>query len=148
MHFFPANLDKFCFYAGFLDLIQGVPDEPVRVAVLMGTSIESDDFHSLPLPDLSAPYRFGSQYHRVTGYPDETIALGRNKGRMMKVFSRPGTMSVMQQASGAKSIVPGTLFSGIAGTDGTVRSRSRLAINGIAYNCFVNGSTGEIVAIN
>jgi hypothetical protein len=32
-------------------------------------------------------------------------------------------------------------------TDGTVRSRSRLTMNGIAYNCFVNGETGEIVEI-
>jgi hypothetical protein len=32
-------------------------------------------------------------------------------------------------------------------TSGTVRSRSRLAMNGIAYNCLVRGKTGEIVAI-
>jgi hypothetical protein len=32
-------------------------------------------------------------------------------------------------------------------TDGTVRSRSRLAMNGIAYHCFVRGETGEVVAI-
>jgi len=32
-------------------------------------------------------------------------------------------------------------------TDGTVRSRTRLTMNGIAYNCFVNGGTGEIVEI-
>ena len=32
-------------------------------------------------------------------------------------------------------------------TDGTVRSRTRLTMNGIAYNCFVNGETGEIVEI-
>ncbi len=31
--------------------------------------------------------------------------------------------------------------------DGTVRSRSRLTMNGIANNCFVNGGTGEIVEI-
>jgi hypothetical protein len=32
-------------------------------------------------------------------------------------------------------------------TDGTVRSRPHLMMNGIAYNCFVNGETGEIVEI-
>jgi hypothetical protein len=32
--------------------------------------------------------------------------------------------------------------------DGTVRSRLRLTMNGIAYHCFVNGKTGEIVEIN
>jgi len=32
-------------------------------------------------------------------------------------------------------------------TDGTVRSRPRLTMNAIAYNCFVNGTTGEIVQI-
>lgn len=32
-------------------------------------------------------------------------------------------------------------------TDGTVRSRSRLAMNGVAYGCFVNGDTGAIVEI-
>jgi hypothetical protein len=32
-------------------------------------------------------------------------------------------------------------------TDGTVRSRPRLIMNAIAYNCFVNGTSGEIVEI-
>ena len=32
-------------------------------------------------------------------------------------------------------------------TDGTVRSRLHLTMNGIAYNCFVNGETGGIVEI-
>jgi hypothetical protein len=32
-------------------------------------------------------------------------------------------------------------------TDGTVRSRARLTMNALAYNCFVNGETGEIVEI-
>ncbi len=32
-------------------------------------------------------------------------------------------------------------------TDGTVRSRPRLTMNAVAYNCFVNGTTGEIVEI-
>jgi hypothetical protein len=32
-------------------------------------------------------------------------------------------------------------------TDGTVRSRPRLVMNGIAYNCFVDGGTGKIVEI-
>jgi hypothetical protein len=32
-------------------------------------------------------------------------------------------------------------------TDGTVRSRSHLTMNGIAYHCFVNGTTGEIAEI-
>jgi len=31
--------------------------------------------------------------------------------------------------------------------DGTVRSRPRLVMNAIAYNCFVNGTTGEIARI-
>ena len=31
--------------------------------------------------------------------------------------------------------------------DGTVRSRSRLAMNAVAYNCFVNGTTEEIAGI-
>jgi len=31
--------------------------------------------------------------------------------------------------------------------DGTVRSRPHLTMNGIAYNCFVNRETGEIVEI-
>ena len=32
-------------------------------------------------------------------------------------------------------------------TDGTVRSRLHLSMNGIAYNCFVNGETREIMEI-
>ena len=32
-------------------------------------------------------------------------------------------------------------------TDGTARSRLRLTMNAVAYNCFVNGTTGEIVEI-
>ena len=32
-------------------------------------------------------------------------------------------------------------------TDGTVRSRPHLTMNGVAYNCFVNGKTGEIMEI-
>jgi len=32
-------------------------------------------------------------------------------------------------------------------TDGTVRSRPRLTMNALAYNCFVNGTSGEIVEI-
>jgi hypothetical protein len=31
--------------------------------------------------------------------------------------------------------------------DGTVRSRPRFAMNAVAYNCFINGTTGEIAAI-
>jgi hypothetical protein len=31
--------------------------------------------------------------------------------------------------------------------DGTVRSRPHLTMNGIAFNCFVNGETGEILEI-
>ena len=33
------------------------------------------------------------------------------------------------------------------GTDGTDRSRHHITMNGIAYNCFINGSTGEIMEI-
>ena len=32
-------------------------------------------------------------------------------------------------------------------TDGTVRSRPKLTMNAVAYNCFVNGTSGEIVEI-
>jgi hypothetical protein len=32
-------------------------------------------------------------------------------------------------------------------TDGTVRSRPLIKLNGIAYRCFVNGTTGEIVEL-
>jgi hypothetical protein len=54
---------------------------------------------------------------------------------------------VLHGASGGRRYLETTAVISSWSTDVTVRSRPRLTMNAIAYNCFVNGTTGEIVEI-
>jgi hypothetical protein len=54
---------------------------------------------------------------------------------------------VLPGASGERRYLETTAVISSWNTDGTVRSRPRLTMNGIAYNCFANGGTGKIVEI-
>ncbi|MDD1683769.1 MAG: DUF3488 domain-containing protein [Methanoregula sp.] len=77
-----------------------------------------------------------------TGAPEETFLIIDNYGGL-SASDRP----VLPGAPGGRRYLETTAVISSWSTDGTVRSRSRLTMNGIAYNCFVNGETGEIVAI-
>jgi hypothetical protein len=89
-------------------------------------------------------------YHDKLGYlidarngePDKTILLIDNYGGLSG-SDRP----VLPDASEGRRYLETTAVISSWNTDGTVRSRSRLTMNGIAYHCFVNGETGEIVEI-
>jgi predicted secreted protein len=77
-----------------------------------------------------------------TGAPVKKFLLIDNYGGLSDT-ERP----VLAGTSGERRYLETTAVISSWSTDGTVRSRSRLTMNGIAYNCFVNGTTGEIVAI-
>jgi hypothetical protein len=74
-----------------------------------------------------------------TGEPEKRFLFIDNYGGLSD-SDRP----LLPGASGERRYLETTAVISLWGTDGTVRSRSRLTMNGIAYNCFVNGSTGEI----
>ncbi len=77
-----------------------------------------------------------------TGAPVKKFLLIDNYGGLSDT-ERP----VLAGSFGARRYLETTAVISSWSTDGTVRLRSRLTMNGIAYNCFVNGTTGEIVAI-
>jgi hypothetical protein len=77
-----------------------------------------------------------------TGAPDMTFLTIDNYGGL-SVSDRP----VLPGASEGRRYLETTAVISSWGFDGTVRSRRHLTMNGIAYHCFVNGTTGEIVAI-
>lgn len=77
-----------------------------------------------------------------TGAPEKKFLLIDNYGGLSD-SDRP----VLPGASGGRRYLETTAVISSWSTDGTVRSRSRLTMNGIAYNCFVNGGTGEVVEI-
>ena len=77
-----------------------------------------------------------------TGEPEKTFLVIDNYGGL-SATDRP----VLPGASEGRRYLETAAVISSWSTDGTVRSRSRLTVNGIAYNCFVNGETGEIVVI-
>lgn len=77
-----------------------------------------------------------------TGEPVKKFLLIDNYGGLSDT-ERP----VLPGTSGKRRYLETTAVISSWSTDGTVRSRSRLTMNGIAYNCYVNGTTGKIVAI-
>lgn len=77
-----------------------------------------------------------------TGRSEETFLVIDNYGGL-SASDRP----VFPGASEGRRFLETTAVISSWSTDGTVRSRSRLTMNGIAYNCFVNGETGKIVEI-
>jgi len=89
-------------------------------------------------------------YHDKTGYlinartgaPEETFLKIDNYGGLSG-SDRP----VLAGPSEGRRYLETSAVISSWSTDGTVRSRPHLTMNGIAYNCFVNGETGEIVEI-
>jgi len=89
-------------------------------------------------------------YHDKTGYlinartgaPEETFLKIDNYGGLSG-SDRP----VLAGPSEGRRYLETSAVISSWSTDGTVRSRTRLAMNALAYNCFVNGETGEIVEI-
>ncbi len=77
-----------------------------------------------------------------TGEPVKKFLLIDNYGGLSA-----GDRPVLPGASRERRYLETTAVISSWNADGTVRSRSHLTMNGIAYNCFVNGSTGEIVEI-
>jgi len=74
------------------------------------------------------------------GAPEKTFLVIDNYGGL-SASNRP----VLPGATEGRRYLETTSVISSWSTDGTVRSRSRLTMTGIAYNCFVNGQTGEIV---
>lgn len=86
--------------------------------------------------------KLGYLINARTGAPEETFLKIDNYGGLSG-SDRP----VLAGASEERRYLETSAVISSWSTDGTVRSRTRLTMNGIAYNCFVNGETGEIVEI-
>jgi len=86
--------------------------------------------------------KLGYLINARTGGPEETFLKIDNYGGLSG-SDRP---ILLGASKGGRYLETSAVISSWS-TEGTVRSRSRLTMNAIAYNCFVNGTTGEIVAI-
>ena len=86
--------------------------------------------------------KLGYRINARTGASEKTFLLIDNYGGLSG-SDRP----VLPGSSEVRRYLETTAVISSWSTDGTVRSRSHLTMNGIAYNCFVNGETGEIVEI-
>ena len=86
--------------------------------------------------------KIGYLINARTGAPEKTFLKIDNYGGLSG-SDRP----VLAGASEGRKYLETSAVISSWSTDGTVRSRSRLTMNGIAYNCFVNGETREIVEI-
>lgn len=86
--------------------------------------------------------KLGYRINARTGAFEKTILVIDNYGGLSA-----GDRLVLPDASGERRYLETSAVISSWSTDGTVRSRPRLAMNGIAYNCFVNGETGEIIEI-
>jgi hypothetical protein len=75
-----------------------------------------------------------------TGAPEKTFLTIDNYGGLSG-SDRP----VLPGTSVGRRYLETTAVISSWSTDGTVRSRLHLTMNGTAYHCFVNGATGEIV---
>ena len=78
----------------------------------------------------------------LTGGPEKTVLTIDNYGGL-SASDRP----VLTDTSEQRRYLETTAVISSWGSDGTVLSRSHLTMNGIAYHCLINGTTGEIVAI-
>jgi hypothetical protein len=86
--------------------------------------------------------KLGYRINARTGASEKTFLLIDNYGGLSG-SDRP----VLNGASDGRRYLETTAVISSWSTDGTVRSRPHLTMNGIAYNCFVNRKTGEIVEI-
>jgi hypothetical protein len=86
--------------------------------------------------------KMGSFIDARTGAPEKKFFVIDNYGGLSG-SERP----VLPGAFGESRYLETTAVISMWSTDGTVRSRSRLTMNGIAYHCFVSGRTGEIMGI-
>ncbi|MCK9581151.1 MAG: hypothetical protein M0Q92_12010 [Methanoregula sp.] len=77
-----------------------------------------------------------------TGAPEKKFLLIDNYGGLSD-SERP----VLAGSSEGRRYLETTAVISSWSTDGSVRSRPHLTMNAVAYNCFVNGTTGEIVEI-
>lgn len=77
-----------------------------------------------------------------TGEPEETFLKIDNYGGL-SASNRP----VLPGAPEGRRFLETSAVISSWSTDGTVRSRIRLTMNALAYNCYVNGGTQEIVEI-
>jgi hypothetical protein len=86
--------------------------------------------------------KLGYRINARTGASEKTILLIDNYGGL-SASDRP----VLPGASEGRRYLETTAVISSWSSDGTVRSRLHLTMNGTAYNCVVNGGTGEIVKI-
>ena len=86
--------------------------------------------------------KMGYLINARTGAPEETFLKIDNYGGLSG-SDRP----VLAGASEGRRYLETSAVISSWSTDGTVRSRPRLTMNAFAYNCFVNGETGEILEI-
>jgi hypothetical protein len=86
--------------------------------------------------------KLGYRINARTGTYEKTFLIIDNYGGL-SASDRP----ILPGASEGRRYLETTAVISSWSTDGTVRSRSRLTMNALAYNCFVNGETGEIVEI-
>jgi hypothetical protein len=86
--------------------------------------------------------KLGYLINARTGAPEETFLKIDNYGGLSG-SDRP----ILAGASEGRRYQETSAVISSWSADGTVRSRHHLTMNGIAYNCFVNGKTGEIVEI-
>jgi hypothetical protein len=86
--------------------------------------------------------KLGYRINARTGAFEKTVLLIDNYGGLSG-SDRP----VLPGASEGRRYLETSAVISSWSTDGTVRSRARLTMNALVYNCFVNGETGEIVEI-
>jgi hypothetical protein len=86
--------------------------------------------------------KLGYRFNARTGASEKTFLLIDNYGGLSG-SDRP---VIAGASDGCRYLETSAVVSSWS-TDGTVRSRPHLTMNGIAYNCFVNGKTREIVEI-
>lgn len=84
--------------------------------------------------------KLGYLINARTGASEKTFLVIDNYGGLSA-----GDRPVLPGAPEGRRYLETTAVVSSWSTDGTVRSRSLLTMNGIAYNCFVYGETGEIV---
>jgi hypothetical protein len=86
--------------------------------------------------------KLGYHINARTGAPEKNFLLIDNYSGLSG-SDRP----VLPDASEGRRYLETTAVISSWSIDGTVHSRPHLTMNGIAYNCFVNGRTGEIMEI-
>lgn len=77
-----------------------------------------------------------------TGAPERNLLLIDNYGGLSR-----GDRPVLIKPSGRHWYLETSAVISSWGLDGSVRSRPRLTMSGIAFNCFVDGRTGEVLKL-